>query len=234
MRDEIKKDSVTSLINSKNYLLTLQGILRELDPADYHTLLNDNFNNPAFEPSELHKIIFDLDARIVVTTNFDKIYENYCHKQSSDGYKTLCYDSTSLVDEIRSDTRLIIKAHGSINDINKMVFTKSQYHQAKRNHPNFYEILKALFITNTVLLIGCGLNDPDVCLLLEEIKIIGSSAKPYYLLIKQGEHNPIAMEDWRESYNILSLEYGPSQNDLITDLNTLLDQVTAYRIDRNL
>jgi len=32
-------------------------------------------------------------------------------------------------------------------------------------------MLKALFLTNTVLFIGCGLNDPDVVLLLEDVKI---------------------------------------------------------------
>ena len=117
----------------------------------------------------------------------------------------------------------------SINEINKMIFTKSQYHGAKRRYPNFYEILKSLFITNTLLFVGCSLTDPDVCLLLEEVKIIGSSAKPYYVLIKQDEQNPVAIEDWKDSYNIIALEYGPDHEDLTTSLKDLGDQVLSHR-----
>jgi NAD-dependent SIR2 family protein deacetylase len=227
--DSAKKTYVFDLIASKNYLLALQAVMRYMDQGDYQTLLNEHFNNPAYEPSDLHKTIFDLDARIIITTNFDKIYETYCHKQSVEGYKTICYDSASLVDEIRSDTRLIIKAHGSINEINKMIFTKSQYHRAKRQYSNFYEVLKVLFITNTGIFIGCGLNDPDVCLLLEEVEIIGSPAKTHYVLIKQGDQTPVEMDDWKESYNISALEYGPSHENLLADLKTLLDQVNDIR-----
>jgi len=229
MTDSRKKGHVEELISSKNYLLALQGIMNTIDPGDYHSLLDEHFNSPIFEPSELHKRIFDLDARIVVTTNFDKIYEAYCQKQSTEGYKVISYDSSSLVDEVRSDTRLIIKAHGSINEINKMIFTKSQYHNAKQQYPNFYEVLKSLFMTNTVLFIGCGLNDPDVCLLLEEVKIVGSPSRPHYILVKQGAHNPFALDDWNASYNISVLEYGPDHDALKSDLGSLFDQVESIR-----
>ena len=229
INDLTKREFVEDLINSKNYLLALQGIMNTIDLGDYQALLNEHFNSPLYEPSELHKRIFDLDARIVVTTNFDKIYEAYCQKQSTEGYKVISYDSSSLIDEIRSDTRLIIKAHGSINEINKMIFTKSQYHRAKQQHPYFYDVLKSLFMTHTVLFIGCGLNDPDVCLLLEEVKIVSSPSKPHYILVKQGDHNPFALYDWNASYNISVLEYGPDHDVLKDDLASLFDQVESIR-----
>ena len=231
--DKEKKSIVSGYINEKNYLLALQGIKKGVDGGDYYILLNKHFNNSSYEPSELHKIIFDLDVRIVITTNFDKIYEKYCHKQSSEGYKTIHYDSTSLLDDIRSDDRLAIKAHGSTDNINKMIFTKSQYHKAKRDYPNFYEVLKALFITNTVLFIGCGLYDPDISLLLEEVNIIGSPAKPHYALIREGDHNNIAVDDWRETYNISVLEYGPDYENLANELRLLFKMVDSERMTRS-
>jgi len=224
------KATIQRLIDQKNYLLALQGIVKKIGSGDYYKLINDHFNKPAYEPSDLHKVIYDLDVRLVITTNFDKIYEKYCHMQSAEGYKTISYDSTSLIDDIRSDDRLIIKAHGSVNDINKMIFTKSQYHDAKRHAQNFYEVLKALFITNTVLFIGCSLNDPDVCLLLEEVNVIGSPAKPHYALIKKEGQAEVAIEDWKECYNISVLEFGPTYENLTDDLRNLFDQVNHYRI----
>ena len=106
---QIKTD-INNLIDQNRLLLALQAINDEADPGDYHALLNTNFNDASFEPSELHKVIFNLDSRLVITTNFDKIYEKHCLTASTEGFKVIPYYSNSLGDEIRSDTRLIIKA----------------------------------------------------------------------------------------------------------------------------
>ncbi len=153
-----KKELITKLIEERKYLSALQAIFSTVDPSEYLHFLDENFNNRAFQPSKLHRIILQLDQRLVITTNFDKIYETYCYNISRDGFKIINYDFESLVDEIRSENRLIIKAYGSIDNINKMIFTRTQYHKAKREYSKFYEVLKALFITHTVIFIGCSLD----------------------------------------------------------------------------
>ena len=95
------------------------------------------------------------------------------------------YHSSDLVDEIRSDTRLIIKAHGNIDDISKMIFTRAEYRRAKSEHAKFYDILKAVFLTHTAIFVGCSMEDPDVLLLLEDVKITASAERPHYVLIKR-------------------------------------------------
>jgi hypothetical protein len=166
----------------------------------------------------------------VITTNFDRIYESYCQRPGNKGaYKTISYYSADLIDEIRSDTRLIIRAHGSINDISRMIFTRSEYHQVKRDFPHFYEILKAIFLTHTVIFIGCSLEDPDVQLLLEEVKLTGSSERPHYAIIRKRSQDVLTLADWRKTYNIYVLEYGPSHDNLPEDLRALLELVEAER-----
>jgi len=223
------KAIVTELIAQNKLLLALQAIASEADPADYQNLLNENFNDATFEPSDLHQVIFNLDSRLVITTNFDKIYEKICLRASTEGFKVIPYYSTSFGDELRSDTRLIIKAHGSIDELQKMIFTKSQYHAAKENHGAFYSILKGLLLTNTCIFVGCGLDDPDVLLLLEDVKITASPSRPHYALLREGSHNHYAKHDLLSCYNVKVLEYGPSHADLVTDLNALLAEVDALR-----
>lgn len=227
-----KKELITKLIEEGKYLLALQAIFSTVDRSEYLHFLDRNFNNRAFQPSKLHRIILQLDQRLVITTNFDKIYETYCYSISTDGFKVITYDFESLVDEIRSENRLIIKTHGSIDNINKMIFTKSQYHKAKREYSRFYEVLKALFITHTVIFIGCSLDDPDVQLILEDVNIIGSSPRPHYILIKEKSQNFFGLNDWLNTYNICALEYGPTHDDLITDLENLWDKVDITRRDQ--
>ena len=220
---------VTELISQNKLLLALQAISNDADPADYQNLLNQNFNDPTFEPSKLHQVIFDLDSRLVITTNFDKIYEKLCLRASTEGFKVIPYYSTSFGDELRSDTRLIIKAHGSIDELQKMIFTKSQYHTAKEMHSSFYSILKGLLLTNTCIFVGCSLDDPDVLLLLEDVKITASPNRPHYALLREGSHNHYAKHDLLSCYNVKALEYGPNHSDLVTDLTVLLENVYAVR-----
>ncbi|MCX4065140.1 SIR2 family protein [Pseudomonas sp. S1Bt30] len=225
----VHKPEIKSLIDSNKLLLALQAIRDQADAGDYRALLDKSFNNAAFIPSDLHNIIFSLDSRLVITTNFDKIYEKHCLTASTEGFKVIPYYSSSLGDEIRSDTRLIIKAHGSIDDISKMVFTKAEYHAAKENHSSFYTILKALLLTNTCIFIGCGMDDPDVLLLLEEVRITANPQRPHYALLKEGSHSSFVKSDLASAYNIKVLEYGPNHSDLISDLEALLDLVEGKR-----
>ena len=227
-----KKEIVAKLIEEGKYLLALQAIYSIVDPSEYWHFLDENFNNKPFQASKLHQIILQLDQRLVITTNFDKIYESYCYNLSRDGFKIITYDSESLVDEIRSENCLIIKAHGSIDNISKMIFTRSQYHKAKREYLKFYEVLKALLITHTVIFIGCSLDDPDVQLILEDVNIIASAQRSHYILTKENPQIFFGLNDWLNTYNVRALEYGPTHDELITDLENLWNKVDITRRDQ--
>lgn len=228
--DKSDHDEIVLLIENGDLILALQAIYCLSNKADFYDLINKNFHSAKYLPSDLHKSIYQLDSRIVITTNFDKIYENYCTKPENEGFKVICYDSNSLADEIRSDVRLIIKAHGTIDNVHKMIFTKQQYHSAKSEHRQFYEILKALLVTHTCIFIGCSMNDPDINLLLEDVKILGSSVRPHYCLILKNSHSKFKMDDWESTYNVKSLEYGPSHDSLIENLAILLAEVENIRL----
>lgn len=227
--DKTKVKAISGLIDDRRYLLALEAIAAESDTADYQYFLTREFNNPGFNASDLHKTILEIDSRIVITTNFDKIYERLCLSHGNEGYKVLPYYSNSLGDEIRSDTRIIIKAHGTIDDVQKMVFTKAEYHAAKRAHGGFYEMLRAIFLTHTVIFIGCSLDDPDLLLTLEDVRITASGTKPHYVLVREGKSTSWEYRDWHASYNIRALEYGPDHTDLTLALQDLRTRVADIR-----
>lgn len=227
--DPSDKTAVDQLINEKKFPLALNAIADRADPGDYQSFLNECFNNSSFNPSELHSVILDIDSKFVITTNFDKLYEKHCLTVSDEGFKVIPYYSESLADEIRSDTRLIIKAHGNIDDISKMVFTRKEYHQAKKDHPEFYNLLKALLLTNTCVFIGCGMEDPDVLLLLEELKMTTNSKRPHYALLREGSISCFITQDLLSTYNVRSLFYGPDHSDLIVSLKDLYSEIESIR-----
>src|SRR5262249_19570379 len=134
--------------------------------------LRRTFVHPGFQPTKIHEYILELDPKVVVTTNYDQIYDNFCKQgQATEGYSVLRYHDENILDEIRSTARVIIKAHGCLSDTTKIVLTRSQYFKAKQSYPSLYSILDSLFLVNTVLFVGCGLTDPDIQLVLENTNI---------------------------------------------------------------
>ena len=97
-------------IKKEDYLLALQAIYDTTKKADYTRFLENQFKHD-YEPSNVHKYIQKIDSKIVITTNFDKIYENLC---SSSTYTVMNYsDTRNIVHAIKSPQNLIIKAHGT-------------------------------------------------------------------------------------------------------------------------
>jgi hypothetical protein len=66
-------------------------------------------------------------------------------------------------------------------------------------------------------------------LLREEVKITSSSAKPHYVIIRRRSTGELAQVDWRNSYNISALEYGPTHDNLLNDLQNLVTQVEVEK-----
>lgn len=230
VKDTGARAGIEELLRERKFLIALQGIKEHSDRAAYSKLLGAQFNGQ-YKANILHETIFQLDAKMVITTNFDKIYESYCNsfQGGSSAYKTITYRQDDFADEIRSDTRLIVKAHGTIDAVREMIFTRAEYHEAKRKFSAFYDVLKAVFLTNTIVFMGCGLDDPDIALLLEDVNIAGRSQKPHYALVLDGGKNRFVVDDWQQTYNIKVLSYGPEHADLAEDLKNLLEAVNEKK-----
>lgn len=221
-----KKAFIQRMIEKENYLLALQTIFDTSDPGRYSSFLRQIFSRPNYKASKVHELIKDIDSKVVVTTNFDKIYENLCNDH---GYTSANYnENNKILTNIKTQESLIIKAHGTIDDVDGMVFTQKQYHNSKKKHPEFYQILRALFLTNTVLFLGYSLSDPDINLMLETMANTSSPSSPHYVIVKTGIDEEIK-QYWFDCYNVFALEYGPNYDNLEENIQALHDKVLEYR-----
>ncbi|WP_415839625.1 SIR2 family NAD-dependent protein deacylase [Paenibacillus tarimensis] len=172
-----------------------------------------------------------INTKIVITTNFDKIYDNLCNE---DLYVKYDYQKTkSIISNIKSPENIIIKAHGSIDDTDEIIFTSQQYFEAQEKYPEFYSLLRALFLTNTVLFLGYSLNDPDINLVLQSLSNTSSSASPHYILLKEGTSRHI-IKHWEKTYNVRCLEYGPTYEDFGDNIEELEGAVAQLRMERGI
>jgi SIR2-like domain len=125
--------------------------------------------------------------------------------------------------------RVILKVHGCISDPQKTVLSRTQYHRARREFPEYFNLLDSLFVGNTLLFIGCSLVDPDFTLLLENTNIKCPSAHPHYAVLEGGQAEPLRLAT-RTVYNVHCLEYTAGQHhEVVEGLKDLHDRVDDWR-----
>lgn len=223
---------INDLIEKEKFLDAAEIIYSLVHSADFTNFIRVTLDTPKFQSSRIHKSILYIDPKIVITTNYDKIYENYCGNSSgsaSEGYNVAKYYDDHLISDLRSPIRIIIKAHGCTSDSSKVILTKSQYFNARKKYSNFYKILDSLFLSHTILFIGYSLNDPDISLLLENVNITAPSIHPHYFVTESGLMDVLKRSN-KNSYNLdfIEFERGNFEN-LYLGLEELVDLVENER-----
>jgi hypothetical protein len=92
-----------------------------------------------------------------------------------------------------------------------MIFTRSDYASARMRYSGFYSLLDALINTNTVLIVGAGLDDPDFQLIFEDSAAKFSSGLPHYMTSGDNFHADM-LATIRQTRNIKALPYSPKNN----------------------
>lgn len=221
-----------ALLDKERFLDAAQIFVDAVPTPDFVAFIRREFQQRSFSPSKLVKSLVALDPKVVVTTNYDRIYEAYCEslqQHDKPAYVVRRYYDDGILDEVRSTTRLLLKAHGCATEPQKIVLSRGQYFEARNRYGPFFKILDSVFLTNTLLFIGSSLSDPDVQLLLENANIAARSSFPHYAVVESGRH-PALRRVVRSTYNIELLEYEAGRHELVTDaVAALVDDVEAFR-----
>jgi hypothetical protein len=227
---EEEKRLAISLIAELKYLDAAEVILSSLNRADYVDAMRHIFEQPRYQPSDIHKAVLKIDPKIVITTNYDTVYDLYCRQGiARDGYNIFKYTDAHLVSQLRSPIRCVVKAHGCITDPDTMVLTRSEYFNAKQKSPHFFKVLDALFLTHTILFVGYSLTDPDIQITLENANISAPSSHRHYFVTESGAPSALKRA-WEKTYNVEVLEFPAGEYDKLNEsLGALASKVLEYR-----
>lgn len=225
------KTSIKKLVKNGDYLTACEIIKKQMGRPNFVDLVQNEFHAPGFIPSLIHQTIFNLDAKIVITPNFDNIYDRFALQETHGTIIIKKYYEPDVAETIRLNKRLIIKNHGSIEDPNNLIFSRRDYSEARTKHKAFYEILDSLSITNTFLFLGCGTNDPDIRLLLEDYQNRFQYSREHYFVLPK-KSNPLGVNQiLQETMNIKILEYDKKDHH-IEFIESLEDLVTRVELQR--
>jgi SIR2-like domain len=216
----------------KNDYLTACELLKESFDEEWERLLDAEFKRPQYVPAEIHKDIYKLDSRFVMTSNVDKIYDRLAQQESYGTVIVKNYYDADVANVCRTVGRAILKIHGDIDTPARMIFTRNDYARARVNYGHFYNILDALILTHTFLFLGCGMRDPDMQLVMEMSAFRYAHTAPHYVVLP-GPVHPEISESIRRNMNLKILPYSPRSNHraLGTSVRRLVEVVEARRVD---
>lgn len=141
------KSEIRRQIKSGDYLTACELIKKQLGRDDFNSLIKTEFLTPKFKPADIHEHIYNLDSRLVITPNFDKIYDTYSNTVSDGSIIIKKHTDSDIADCIRRHEHLIIKIHGSVEAPDDLIFTRKDYSTARVKYRDFYSLISALSIT---------------------------------------------------------------------------------------
>lgn len=177
---------IQELLQEKKYLLACELIVNIIGQNEFGEEAQEEFRRPKYLPAQIHKTIYGLDSRLVITPNVDKIYEECATTESHSSVVVKRYYDADIAKYLRTNDYLVIKAHGTVDETAKMIFTHKQYSKARCEYASFYKLLDSLILSHTFIFLGCGLDDPDIILTLENANFLYDGCPPHYFVTTRG------------------------------------------------
>lgn len=223
---------IRQLLNMGDYLTACDVIKRNMKDHQFKGILREEFIDPRFQPSPFHEEIFKLDARIVATPNFDKIYDTFANQQSGSSTIIKNHYDHDVAEIIRTTNRIILKIHGTIDSPDRLIFTREEYAEARQQYRNFYRLLESLAVTNTFIFLGCGIADPDIQLLMEDTCYRHRASPPHYFILPGRSVHKDVQRTYEGTMNLEFVTYPSSKGNHQALLHGLRDLVRRVEEER--
>ena len=198
---------IEKMLDEFDFLTACEIIVDTIGEREFDELAANEFRRPGYKPNVLHEEIYNLDSRIVITPNVDKIYEQHAMTVSKSSVVVKSYFEEDIAKFLRTNDYLIIRAHGCVDDTSRMIFTQKQYSIARCKYSSFYRLLDALVLTHTFIFIGCGIKDPDIQLTLENLNFLYPECRPHYFITAENEYAGDVIKVLNHNRNLEVLTY---------------------------
>ncbi|MDO3636041.1 SIR2 family protein [Mycolicibacterium arseniciresistens] len=153
-----------------DYPLVAEYIANELagGVTALHDYILQELTTAPFRPALNHRLIARLRVPQVWTTNYDPLLE-LAMTAAGEGHAVAVDEQTIRL--IASNQRAVIKMHGSISGDPAgwdalPVITRTDYERYEIDHPRMWTVLRATYLSRTMLFLGFSFVDPNVEILL--------------------------------------------------------------------
>ena len=184
--------------------------------GEYFRFLREIFEKPTAPLTDFHRLLSQIPFGGAATSNYETLVERG-FKDARPSESILVFAQTDYAQlglALNSKEFFVLKAHGTIERPETIVLTEKDYATLIHNSPGYRTFLKALFLDRTVLFLGFGLNDPELRLLLEELREIFEGHTPlHYALLDVSGTTETEQKSFESQYAVRIIPYLPSAND---------------------
>lgn len=203
LSDSSVNAQITQFISEKRYLDAAEFIRIKGRSAEFNARVKQIFIEKNYTPSECHKMLVDVAPKVFVTTNYDTILEGALISESGhNSYTQYEYTREGLLDAVRSPSTILVKLHGCAKYPNDIILSRSDYFKLRKKHAGFFDLVSSIYKLNTVLFIGCGIEDPDLNLILENNNIQSETSNPSYAMVGSQSYAAKLRDTIKSQYNI--------------------------------
>jgi hypothetical protein len=200
---------ILTLTQEGDYLDAAEKARKKLGEEIYSRELKKLFAKPiTTDMLTNQRLVWDLGAQTVVTTNFDTLLE---HSITPCPIVVLPQDKAKLAEVIRDTQQCkLLKLHGSISEFPSIVFSKRDYDRLYSPNENACQAaFKSLLLRKALLFIGFGLRDLAILNQLESTMVLFDGLGcTHYALLPYGEKET---EPLWEKYHVHLIEYEDTQ-----------------------
>ncbi|WP_232525518.1 SIR2 family protein [Pseudoalteromonas sp. 1_2015MBL_MicDiv] len=231
---ELKEDESTIVklqIKKKKFHNAAKEVIEGLQGRVWYNFLDSKFNINFDELNETSKLlphtIWQLSNR-VVTLNYDKVL-SWGHTQPANVCAFDNANGSKLAEFTRNDRSqdMLWHLHGRIEDPKHIVLTPNSYHRlyeedAEEHYVAALQKFKELISNNTLLFIGCSLDDAELLdKLISENKLFEGNTGPHYALVLEADRQTI--EQKLQGNNVELLTFSGFGQPLIDAVQQLAD-----------
>jgi SIR2-like domain len=111
----------------------------------------------------------------------------------------------------RDDRPVVFKIHGTIDDPEHIMLTERDYRELIYRQPGYRVTISAIFVTQVVLMLGFSFADPELMLLLEDLReSLKHQNHPDYIFLPVSSTGDVEARRLRDDFGVQVIPYDPS------------------------
>ncbi|WP_430512939.1 hypothetical protein [Pannonibacter phragmitetus] len=124
------EEHIAKAISDGDLLHACEWLQQKYD-HNWSTRLRNSFMGPRFAPAEVHRTIALLDVRIIFSLNFEDIFDRALQDVHAGTCVKKHYYDEGVSEFLRGTERYLVKVHGTLDEVHKLIFNQKQYAQAR-------------------------------------------------------------------------------------------------------
>jgi hypothetical protein len=210
---------IRELVQRGKVLMAAEAIRSMLPLDEYSSILEEKFNPPGVGPAEIHKALFRLRPPMILTTNYDRLLEDAYAEEYKRSVQVLTYKDAPTAQRYlqsgryRDDRPVVFKIHGTIDDPEHIMLTERDYRELIYRQPGYRVTVSAIFVTQVVLMLGFSFSDPELLLLLGDLReSLKHQAHPDYIFLPVTSAGEVEARRLRDDFGVQVIPYTASSD----------------------